>query len=117
MTTKHTPLPWKLHHNSSTILKPFDAHGIRADNDAQSPIAVLWEGGGTKGKPRQRANAAFIVRACNSHYELLESLQSILPDYELCEIADARHGQSNPLAGIWKKNCKMARAAIKKATS
>lgn len=50
---------------------------------------------------------AFIERACNSHYELLEALKNMVADVELHEVANGAGSIGVPLAG--------ARAAIAKA--
>ena len=52
---KHTPLPW-------------------IDNEKTGDIysSVGFDPIGTATHGNKKANAAFIVRACNSHYELLE---------------------------------------------
>lgn len=66
---KHTPLPWT-------------AEGMAIDRK-QFEIANTFGGsqdmdGNTIGDAVARENAAFIVRAVNSHYELLGCLKSII---------------------------------------
>lgn len=62
----HTPTPWKLGPTGDTV---DDANGLEllrmyeADG-REEPTALPY-----------RANAAFIVRACNSHEELLSALK------------------------------------------
>lgn len=73
---KHTPVPWKACLNVPFAVIP--GHLIKTDDDVERPIASLWEGGGTKGKPTQIANAKFIVRACNSYDDLLEACKKSL---------------------------------------
>lgn len=58
---KFTPGPWKAHFNVPTAMIP--GHIIKADHGAEFPIASLWEGGGTSGKPTQIANAHLIAAA------------------------------------------------------
>lgn len=64
---------WKAHLNYPA--GPFEGHSIKADNEAETPIAFLWVGGGTHGKPRQEANAHLIAAAP----ELLAALKALLP--------------------------------------
>jgi hypothetical protein len=59
--TKHTPGPWRAHLNAPTAAIPW--HLIETDDDVRHPVALLWEGGGTKGKPRQIANAYLVAEA------------------------------------------------------
>lgn len=54
----------------------------------------------------QRANAAFIVRACNAHYAMLFTLEILLTEYE-------HEGSRTTNAGPWP----LVRAAIAKATT
>ena len=68
---KHTPGPWKAHFNVPTAAIP--GHIIKKDDNVKTPIALLWEGGGTKGKPEQIANAHLITAAP----ELLAALKYI----------------------------------------
>ena len=59
--TKHTPGPWKTKHGLS----------IRAPDDKELAEMIRdWDIAF-----EAQANAEFIVRACNSHYELLEALK------------------------------------------
>ena len=59
--SNHTPTPWKLDDIG---------YGARINPD------IAWVGyGSAHDNKTHRANAEFIVRACNSHYDLLEALQ------------------------------------------
>ena len=69
---KHTPGPWKTCLNEPFLAIP--RHAIKTDNDVERPIATLWVGGGTKGKPTQLANARLIAAA--------PELLKILKDWE-----------------------------------
>lgn len=89
---KHTPGPWKAHLNVPTAVIP--GHIIKQDDSVGRPIASLFEGGGTKGKPEQIANAKLIAAAP----DLLQLVQWIT------------RVTNNPEIGI---KCD---AAIKKAT-
>lgn len=84
-TVKHTPLPWsyKRTHQLSS-----DTWYVLIDPSGKGPIVDV---GGkdvsgqiaeakhlTTNHEEIAANAEFIVRACNSHYELLEALKEIM---------------------------------------
>lgn len=104
---KHTPGPWRV----SDDELGFGPYDILADNRGwpNLGIATVVSGRfadhklGTVGLPAEecRANAEFIVRACNAHDDLLEVLLAL---YEL-------RGQINYDSAIWKD----AIAAIQKA--
>ena len=96
----HTPGPWKAHFNVIGAIIP--GHIVKADDEAECPIASLWVGGGTKGKPTQIANAHLIAAAP----ELLGSLIDVLG------LALLKYGNLNPDAPIVFDQ---ARAAIAKA--
>jgi hypothetical protein len=68
----HTPGPWAAHFNVPLATIP--GHIIKTAYGAETPIASLWEGGGTKGKPTQIANARLIAAAP----ELLAALRELL---------------------------------------
>ncbi len=63
---KHTPLPWLVDRNASYCAIRAKSGLSVGDTCASDPS--------TKDFPLGTANAAFIVRACNSHYELVEAL-------------------------------------------
>jgi hypothetical protein len=67
-TVKHTPLPWS--HSPVIENRQFAAQIWNKEGRSICIIDALNETG--------TANAEFIVRACNSHYELLEALTGIL---------------------------------------
>ena len=71
--TVGTPLPWRLHtYNDGHRLGYIQ--GSPLDGEKYGDAVVLNFAKPTS--PRSHANAAFIVRACNSHYELLEALET-----------------------------------------
>jgi hypothetical protein len=89
---KHAPLPWRS-----------EPEYLSAERKARTYYTIIFSGDG-KFMARVLDNeAAFIVQACNSHYELLDSLKLILGYAANCqgELADAVR--------------KTARAAIEKA--
>jgi len=83
---KHTELPWDW---NDSLLKSdgFVEIFTHIDVDGVSPIADvyrhLWSDSGPAINDEQaKANAEFIVRACNNYYELLEACRWILNDIE-----------------------------------
>lgn len=68
---KHTQLPWSNDPMQPTIWA----------NDGDTKVATIadlpWKNGKSNWMEEQ-ANAEFIVRACNSHYELVESAREAL---------------------------------------
>ena len=71
-----TPPPWTAYLNVPGAMIP--GHIIKTDEDQNTPIAALWEGGGTKGKPRQEANALLIAHAVSVLPDLVNALQAAL---------------------------------------
>ncbi len=77
--TKHTSLPWLIFESYDEIKGP----GI---DSSKAGISIILFG--TKHEPdmgiqgrspkEAKANAKFIVKACNSHYKLLEALKDTL---------------------------------------
>lgn len=72
-TTSHTPTPWRT--NGATITA-YGAWGltIASCRSRQDPVNA-HPGLAAKTTAEAGANAAFIVRACNAHDELLEALR------------------------------------------
>ncbi len=73
---KHTPTPWEI------APAPDDAESLDIVSEYKvegfGPSANWIAGCDLQGDPEEnRANAEFIVRACNSHEELLEALLRI----------------------------------------
>lgn len=62
----HTPLPWKADHLMITAGREMLAQ-LGISNNFQPPRPYECE-----------ANAAFIVRACNSHYDLLAACEEFV---------------------------------------
>ena len=92
----HTPGPWKACLNEPLITVP--GHLIKTDDEVERPIASLWEGGGTEGKPTQIANAKLIAAA---------------PDLlEACRMAR----EELVFGGDWATASAKIEAAIAKAT-
>lgn len=69
MTQTHTPLPYKM------IKFPnYDGGTYIAIHQGDETCIAKWY----SATPQDEENAAFIVRACNSHYDLLEVLKAAL---------------------------------------
>ena len=69
---KHSPLPWKLHSKAHAHIETSYGRSTAACGGVTD--GQLEDGGQSENK----ANAKFILRACNSHYELVEALEQIL---------------------------------------
>ena len=67
MSTKHTPLPWEVI-GTGYQLQIVDSNG-----------AMICEG--FSWSDQCKANARLIVRACNSHHELLAALEEMAMSY------------------------------------
>lgn len=100
----HTLGPWKAHLNAPTAA--IKGHLIKTQSDPETPIAVLWEGGGTHGKPRQVANARLIAAAP----ELLEALTYLVKATSLND-----HLSHEESLTLQFETVDKARAAISKA--
>ncbi len=73
---KHTPGPLKVTYSPIGVNGTDLTMGyhIKTDDDVERVIATLWEGGGTKGKPTQRANA-HVFKAAPDMLEALEEIE------------------------------------------
>lgn len=83
METKHTPLPWIREQFQDGELLP-DGTGYAGDMiDSNEIINVDSDGAETWVATTSNGhNAAFIVRACNSHYQLLKAAQRALNTFK-----------------------------------
>ena len=101
---KHSPTPWRLH---------VGKHGecsVWPDDKQMAICALNIEPKLGIGAAEARANAEFIVRACNAHDDLLAGLESLLFRFELvC-------GDDSGIDPADQKRIDTARAAIAKAT-
>lgn len=66
MTTQHTPLPWY----TETDVDILDANGMTVCSTLEPESNVATQA--------DYDNAAFIVKACNSHAALVEALEALL---------------------------------------
>ena len=69
---KHTPLPWESSEENPTIIKTPRSNGLIAS------AMGLTDSGFFPSEKEALANAAFIVKAVNSHYALLEACKKAL---------------------------------------
>lgn len=78
-TPTHSPLPWKL--TRYTNYEGFSIEEANWHNNFHGCIAERWEENPKLERAMTiEANAKFIVRACNSHYELLEACKFMLSE-------------------------------------
>ena len=102
--TKHTPSPWRVFDGFADI-------EIVADHPAANGVESLVQ---FKGQRNPRANAEFIVRACNTHHDVVAALEiaramlahiqsggsyTCAQWYEKISIIDAAAGRAAPEAG------------------
>lgn len=70
MTQQHTPLPWKFGNTGTDQVMILGGK----NGDYVCSVQIQQMGGGVISEamePRRRANAKFILRACNAHDDLL----------------------------------------------
>jgi len=75
----HTPLPWKPSDSGIGIWSAGEPLGKNKIISICSCDAV------SRPKDENKANADFILRACNNHYELLQALETLLASLETNE--------------------------------
>lgn len=105
-TRKGQGTPWRVGNSYAT-------HGYCKIFEAESPEdydAVIAETYGTEEEASSRAE--FIVRACNSHSDLLAALRKAL-DWSKSDLAC--YGEESPSDAMLKNRAKVLRAAIAKA--
>lgn len=108
MEAGHTATPWfveKMDYKSSSFyIRGTDANGKR----------MAWAKGAVAHIPRStvmpsKANAKFIVRACNAHDDLVRALKGLLIELEF---SAAQTDSGNLYAEVGKDNIKKIRAAL-----
>lgn len=77
VTLEHTPLPWCGACPTDADYEDWRDLNIVMDSDANTRVAFMANDG-TPENRTARANAAFIVRACNNHHALVEALRKAL---------------------------------------
>jgi len=109
MKAKRTPGPYR-YRDSFSEGEPIGFVLLSRDNEAIADILYLCPEGseGQRDEAEAEANAAFIVRACNVHDELVEALEASV---------DHGHPKSGlePGRGVVCKVCDASRAALAKA--
>ena len=128
--TEHTPTPWKAGKWDITHINGHKHHFISIVNNVPdgecegTGVAVCLmpqENDTPKDRKTVKANAAFIVRACNCHEELVEALKGLMSwkmrDGSPCycpagKDEDEPHGK---MPTIHSTACLMARSALAKA--
>lgn len=105
---KHTPLPWKINgrfvdcSHGEMICEFPQSSDIGTDNEDVREMGV--------NEKRYQENAVFIVRACNSHYELVEKTHALFT------FLDNQAGRHLDMEGVqWNRVCAELRQAIAKA--
>jgi len=99
MSTEHTPLPWHVVTIDGSI------GSVEASDGSAVAQAQMRGTLRCPDNDERRANAEFIVRACNSHGDLLEALEMLMP------LEPSRYESDSYDRGMWEN----ARAAIAKA--
>jgi len=79
MTTKHTPLPWETTHDLN------DTFNTQIWNSGTETLIADCDMLNGQSAKTSQANAAFIVKAVNCHYELLEALKMVRDADEDCK--------------------------------
>lgn len=76
--TKHTPTPWR-NYTNNVCAGPLKGCFIdaRKNNESTARIADVLAYGGVASQEECEANAAFIVRACNAHNDLVAVLAEL----------------------------------------
>lgn len=100
-TPAHTPLPW-----AAQPLETGDDAGVSiigSDLGGLVCASLPWPSEIDSGDySRVESNAAFIVRACNSHYQLVEALRGIIDHFD-CSHGNAP-GHDHLIPGVWDKD-------------
>ena len=104
MTQQHTPTPWVNQEGMSVGSKPLEI----CTSDCRALIALVLD------RPdishQSEANAAFIVRACNSHEALVEALKQALELIEPSAFPKLIHTEGDT---IRKALAALAKAEVK----
>ncbi len=84
---KHTPTPWVFIPMNEYVYDAAFKYRIEGE-DGFSPCCIYADG--TKNKGTTEANAAFIVRACNSHDALVDALKKATDILERIDTQETR---------------------------
>ena len=105
---KHTPTPWESNNN---LLKTDALIEIFSDKDemGEKPIADVYS---YENFDEAEANAAFIVRACNCHDELVKTIKVLSESLqEAVSLTSVNRGYNRR----WQLDIDQARNALEKA--
>ena len=106
----HTPTPW-----SVRAARNDEGYGLLICDEDQTILAGMDTWLGPTPEAEMEANAAFIVRACNSHAALVEALRKMMKlvaDFEDAAKGDCDMPELSEADSIHEQ----ARAAIARAT-
>lgn len=76
--TKHTPTPWRASNNTGPKMQSYSQSSCIAGTGANSLQLVAGCFNDIGGPEVAAGNAAFIVRACNSHEQLVAALRNLI---------------------------------------
>jgi hypothetical protein len=112
MNAQHTPTPW-------TVMAD-GRHIVRNTKDGTTIVADCGEPSRHFVKEPEKGNAAFIVRACNSHEALVAALKAAMPALERSAENCAEHqSEVERLGPVCKcfshRTVRAARAALAQA--
>ena len=107
--TEHTPTPYTVYAKGTTI-----AIDIGATPTGKNPCIVHWTGfdANDLSAARDKANADFIVLACNSHAALVEALEECITEDGACCLA---HNDKATMKQRLSHITEIARNALKAA--
>ena len=101
---KHTELPWgyarthRMSDNTWYVLVDSDGRGPIMEVGGKDLVGQIAEAKYLITDPEKiKANAAFIVRACNNHYKLLEALKRLINSY--VNLIESGHDRIKDLGG------------------
>lgn len=114
MTAQHTPGPWECVHNSWEVSTVYShgGHGVIAECPIDSGVCEETQ---YHLEAVKDANAEFIVRACNSHYELLEALKELVASIDRRWEGSTTRQRENAISPRTEDALEAARTLIAKA--
>lgn len=98
---KHSPLPWKQNADDGKWVQDSGKHNHYVAHCTRQPHV------------NEKLNAAFIVKACNSHYELVEALEGLVAD--VLDYEKVNNLKPNPGKKYCWQSVERAREALRKA--
>ena len=104
MKTNHTPTPWHLIQTERN-----DMVISYSDGELRSHIATCHDQALCPEHGTVKANAEFIVRACNHHEELVAALKNLLPAFD--------NESTRAIAQVYAPELATARAVLAKIES